>query len=202
MIRILPLIIVLVLTTFGSAWAGTDGRLRVVMLGDSLTAGYDWPGALPEARVVNQGISGDTTTAIAKRLDRVAAARPDIIFLQAGINDLAGRVKPEIVLERHLHIWEELHQRLPGSRLYVVSLLPVCGRYDNLSPAVLELNGLLRKAAQDHSLVFIDVYPLLADNDGKLRRNLTHDDLHLRAEAYPLWVGAIKPYINDINAVN
>lgn len=81
-----------------------DTTVRIVALGDSTTAPYDWApqvkrvyaGCLPEAlaahgihaQVFNAGI-GDTTTAQAvARLDRdVRSRKPDIVIVQFGIND-------------------------------------------------------------------------------------------------------------------
>lgn len=73
----------------------------VVFLGDSLTAGLglarrDTYPALLEARirqaglpwrVVNAGVSGDTTAGVRARLDWVLQDRPELVFLCIGSND-------------------------------------------------------------------------------------------------------------------
>jgi acyl-CoA thioesterase I len=73
----------------------------IVALGDSLTAGLGvpqeaaWP-ALVEARlreegypyrVVNAGVSGDTTAGGVRRVDWVLRARPDVVIVALGAND-------------------------------------------------------------------------------------------------------------------
>lgn len=75
--------------------------VRIVFLGDSLTAGYGLPGeqafpALLEAMlreknlqvtVVNAGISGDTTAGGLRRIDWLLKQQPDIVVVGLGAND-------------------------------------------------------------------------------------------------------------------
>lgn len=75
--------------------------MRIIALGDSLTAGYGLPAAeafparLEQSlrrrghavTIVNAGISGDTTAGGLLRLDAVLAARPDGVILELGTND-------------------------------------------------------------------------------------------------------------------
>ena len=83
------------------AEAKEDSGPAIVTFGDSLTAGY---GAEPGAsypdflqkeldrhrlkwRVINQGVSGDTTTDGLNRVGDVIAAKPRIVILEFGGND-------------------------------------------------------------------------------------------------------------------
>ena len=78
-----------------------DGRPVIVCFGDSLTAGYgvepeeSYPSRLQadldrdgyHYRVVNMGISGETTKDGLNRVDRVLAAKPGIVLVEFGGND-------------------------------------------------------------------------------------------------------------------
>lgn len=192
----LPAAFFFIFAAVGLRAAENDGRLKVVMLGDSLTFGYDWAGALPEYRMTNLGVSGDTARRILARLEAVSQAEPDIVFLQVGINDLAGGVAPERILEGHQEIWRRLGQALPLARLVVVSMFPVEGRrYDRFNPEIRKINNLLRQTAENAGLPFLDFYPALADQNGCLRPDFTFDGLHLLAPAYELWVRALRPIL-------
>ena len=93
---------------------GTPAASRVpeiLAFGDSLTAGLGLPAeatfpARLEARlkaegvglrVVNAGVSGDTTTDGLARLDWSLADKPDIVILELGANDALRGIEPAIV---------------------------------------------------------------------------------------------------------
>ena len=90
--------------------AGAAEPLKIVALGDSLTAGYGLPGdaAFParlqkalrakgyDVTIVNAGVSGDTTTA---GLDRLAWSVPDGtggVILELGANDALRGIDPKV----------------------------------------------------------------------------------------------------------
>ncbi len=78
-----------------------DDRPVIVAFGDSLSAGYGLdagesdPDFLQEAlddqgysyRVVNQGVSGDTTSGGVERIPQALAEKPEIVILELGGND-------------------------------------------------------------------------------------------------------------------
>lgn len=81
--------------------AGQDARPLIVCFGDSLTAGYgtgpgeSYPDYLQEDldaagykyRVVNEGVSGNTTKDGVDRLDGVVAMKPAVVVVEFGGND-------------------------------------------------------------------------------------------------------------------
>jgi acyl-CoA thioesterase-1 len=78
-----------------------DERPRIVAFGDSLTAGLgvspdeSYPAQLQRKldaagyryRVINAGVSGDTTAGGIRRLDWILKSRPDIVIVELGAND-------------------------------------------------------------------------------------------------------------------
>ena len=78
-----------------------DPRPVIVAFGDSLTAGYGLEPGLSYAdflqkeldrqglkfRVVNQGISGDTTDGGVSRMEAVVSLKPRVVILELGAND-------------------------------------------------------------------------------------------------------------------
>jgi len=84
-----------------NAAASADKRAVIVAFGDSLTAGYGvprdaaYPAVLQQLldkrglryRVVNAGLSGDTTAGGLARVDTVIGYRPRIVVLELGAND-------------------------------------------------------------------------------------------------------------------
>jgi acyl-CoA thioesterase-1 len=84
---------------------------ELLAFGDSLTAGYGLPAkeAFPvrlqarlkddgiDVKMVNAGVSGDTTTDGLARLDWALADKPDFVILALGANDALRGIDPEIV---------------------------------------------------------------------------------------------------------
>lgn len=87
-------------------------RVPVILaFGDSLTAGYGLPAkdSFPVAlqarlqrlgvavKVINGGVSGDTTADGAARLDWALADKPDFVLLELGANDMLRCIDPAAV---------------------------------------------------------------------------------------------------------
>ncbi|HTQ33894.1 MAG TPA: arylesterase [Stellaceae bacterium] len=84
---------------------------EVLAFGDSLTAGYGLPApeAFParlearlkdegvDVKIVNAGVSGDTTTDGLARLDWALADKPEFVILALGANDALRGIDPKIV---------------------------------------------------------------------------------------------------------
>ena len=90
----------------------------VVMLGDSITEGADWPALLPGVRVHNHGIGGDDTDGVLRRLALVTDRRPGKVFVMIGTNDIGKGVHSvdEIVAtSRRSSIGSEPTARRPRS---------------------------------------------------------------------------------------
>ena len=85
----------------GNGQGQPNGPLRLLVLGDSLTAGFGLPagqGFAPrlevalrarghDVQVVDAGVSGDTSAGGLARLDWTLADRPDAVLLELGGND-------------------------------------------------------------------------------------------------------------------
>ncbi len=92
--------------------AAADGT-RLMVLGDSLTAGYGLPQehAFPvkleaalrkmgaDVEVINAGVSGDTTAGGRARLDWALADRPTHVIVELGANDALRGVDPATTRE-------------------------------------------------------------------------------------------------------
>ncbi|MDJ0919891.1 MAG: arylesterase [Henriciella sp.] len=88
---------------------GSDPELKIVMLGDSLTAGFGLPSsaALPDqvekllnadgfrTDLINAGVSGDTSAGGLARFDwSVGSLSPDLLILALGANDYLSGMDP------------------------------------------------------------------------------------------------------------
>jgi acyl-CoA thioesterase-1 len=138
-----------------------DSEIRLVVLGDSLAAGYglqeadSFPRQLESAlrlagnnvRVINAGVSGDTTAGGLARLDWVLRDNPDLVIVELGANDALRGLNTEMTRSNLDAVLVKLKQggvkvilagmhapRNMGER-YVTS-------FDRIYPALAEKHGI------------------------------------------------------------
>ena len=160
-----------------------------VMVGDSITEQMNWPAAFPNASVANLGISHDTTAGVLARIDTILGSKARVVFLAIGINDLRSGVPLDVMLERHAEIRRRIASA--GARIVVLSLVT---RQLQVRDTVTSANKALAQQCKPAACAFVDLSPRLMEN-GMLRSAHTHDDVHLTAPAYRIWVDAIAAFV-------
>jgi lysophospholipase L1-like esterase len=175
-----------------------------VLLGDSLSLWFP-PEQLPGDRSwLNQGISGETTAAMLKRLDFLDPTKPQTILIMAGINDLKSGVSETELLTNYRTILQTLKQKHPETEVVVQSILPHSGsamtveEHDRLlsipNEQIFRINQKLATIAQEEQAQFLNLQPLFADQEGMLRSDLTTDGLHLNPSGYLVWSTALQTF--------
>lgn len=171
-----------------------DKKVDIVFLGNSITERGDWNELIPGKRVANRGIGGDNSFGVLARLDGLIAQRPSQVFLMIGINDLGRGLPVEVIVHNYRRILERLRAGLPGTRIYLQSVLPLNEsllKYDYLkgkNARVKQLNEELVKLAGEYGHPFVNLHEVLADAAGELKKDYTMDGIHLKTEAYLVWV--------------
>lgn len=172
-----------------------EGAGMIVFVGDSITAGGDWDRLLDRRDVVNTGKPGDQTGDILRRLDGVVRGDARAYVVMAGINDLAWGVPAEKIAENMGVLLARLRAASPGATLVLQSTLPVNPQVESFGYTnndVRRLNDLYRALAQEAGVRFLDLHPAMADAEGNLRREFTHDGLHLGGDGYRAWAAALR----------
>lgn len=168
----------------------------IVFLGDSLTQNGLWNELFPDASLVNRGIRGDKTGGVLKRLDEVTRLNPDKIFLMIGINDLHSGKTGDQILENYTKIISTLQEKLPETRIYLQSILPV--QEEKLpikNQDIDELNREIEKLADGKALFYIDINSKLKSEKDGLAPEYTADGEHLKGNAYSIWADEVRSYI-------
>lgn len=175
--------------------------LRVVALGDSLTAGYGLPasaafpavlqGALKARGIVvemiNAGVSGDIAQGGLDRLDWSVPAATDAVIVELGANDSLRGLDPAQTKQALEAIVTRLKAR--GVAVMLAGMLAP----PNLGPDyAARFNALYKDIADRHGLI---LYPFFLDGiAGKREFNLP-DGLHPTAEGVRIIVDRILPTV-------
>jgi acyl-CoA thioesterase I len=186
----------------GAFAQGAGRTVRIVALGDSLTAGYNLPAsaAFPtvlqrELRkaglavtVENAGVSGDTASAGRDRLDWSVADGTDLVIVELGANDALRGIDPKVT-EAAL---DEILSRLKARKIDV--LLAGMLAPPNNGPQYAEaFNGIFRRLAAKHGVA---LYPFFLDGvAGNARLNLP-DGIHPTASGVEEIVRRILPAVS------
>lgn len=177
-----------------AAKAHVEGRTQVLFLGDSRM--QEWPD-LPQDRfvTVNAGGGGETTAQISLRAPgALDAAKPEVVILQAGINDLkAIGVLPHQAQDIEQQCLANLAglvelSRARGARVVLVPILPATAPSlvrrlawsSEIDAARARVNAALRQRFTGTSgVVLLDDHVLQPDTKTDYR-----DTLHFSAQGY------------------
>ena len=177
-------------------------RNLTIMAGDSLSLWFPSE-LLPDNKTwLNQGISGEKTAGLLKRLNLFDKTTPESIFVMVGINDLIAGVNDATILENQRQILNYLREKHPKSKIVVQSILPHQGEQATWegkekllaipNSRIRNLNQQLRTIAAKEDVKYLNLYPLFADKQGNLRSKFTTDGLHLNPNGYLVWSSALQ----------
>jgi len=130
-----------------------DRPVKIVVIGDSLAAGFGllWSPALPErleqvlrqngyaVKVVNEGVSGDTVSDGLRRLDKSVPEDTDALIIELGPNDAERGIDPNVTRTGLAAILERMKERhiqvlLTGMRGFVSSGEAYIGAFAAIYP--------------------------------------------------------------------
>lgn len=176
----------------------------IVMAGDSLTLWFPQDLLPTDYNWLNQGISGETTSGLAKRLKLFDQAKPKAIFVMVGINDLLRGKSDQEVLDAQEDIITQLKKSHPKAKIVIQALLPRAKEAITTANAtqvealsndrIFQFNRRLAGLADQAGVEFLDLQPLFSDSEGFLRSELTTDGLHLSTQGYLVWRSAIQTF--------
>jgi len=162
---VFPGLLALVILLNGVARAGEAPAGRtLVFFGDSLTAGFGLAdpaaGAYPALiqarirdaglpwRVVNAGLSGETTAGGLRRIDWTLRTPPDLVILALGANDGLRGISPALMRSNLEEIIGRVRRRQPAARIVLAGM--------RMPPEL----------GPEHAAAFARVFPEVAEKTG------------------------------------
>jgi len=172
--------------------AENENLKNVVLVGDSITEGFNVKTYFPGQRVLNRGIGGDGVgigkIGVLRRLDNsIFNCNPSHIFIMIGINDIGGSRTTEELIGAYREILNRVQIRLPDVLVYIESVLPCRDKFADRNPKVLDYNKQLKRLAAQYGYNYLDLHTLMKDSTGQLKEEFSSDGIHLTPAAYQVW---------------
>ena len=178
--------------------------VKIVAFGDSLTAGYGLPraAAFPirlekklktqgyNVKIINAGISGDTTTGGLARLDWAVPKDTDAVILELGANDALRGINPAKTRKSLEKIVASLKNR--NIEILIAGMIAPEGMGNQFGQA---FNSIYRDLATKYGAFY---YPFFLDGvalDAKLNQS---DGIHPNAEGVNIIVNKITPSVHKL----
>lgn len=194
-----------VMLTLGVAKAES---VTIAALGDSLTQGYGLPvdqGLVPtlerwlqtqgqDVRIMNAGVSGDTTAGGLARIDWTLTPDVQGLIVALGANDMLRGLPPEAA-KNNLDGILEAAQRAGIPALLVG--VPAPSNYG--SEYKDEFDGIFPALAKKHNAIFaLNLLAPLESSEVPLTDLLQSDRLHPNAQGVELIVNGLAPFVLDL----
>ena len=190
------------LTAAGQAFAG--GPVKLVVLGDSLTAGYGlaeedaFPNQLQRAlsarghmvEIANGGVSGDTSTGALTRLDWAVPEDTNLVIVELGANDALRGVDPKQTKGALREIITKLQER--GSKVLLAGMRapPNMG-----ADYEAEFNAIYKTLAGE---LGVPLYPFFLDGVAANPDLNQADGIHPNAQGVAEIVKRIRPVVEAL----
>lgn len=162
----------------------------VVLLGDSITCFGRWDLMFPTVTTLNFGIAGERSDQLLTRLAPIITVKPSKLFLLIGTNDLAAGAEIEAIVGNVDQLIERIALVLPDCEIYLQTVMP---RAEKFAARIRELNTAYAVLAVRRGITLLDLFPLFDDGTGKIRAQVTYDDLHLNGAGYQVWREILEP---------
>lgn len=164
----------------------------------------------PRITVYNRGIGGDVTDGLLERMNEsIFDLEPKKVFINIGTNDISSpEYKRERLMSQYRKILVQIKERLPETRIYVMSYYPVNRELPGTDPELIknmfgartnaelkEVNAEIEKMATELHCTYINVFDCLLDEKGNLREEYTIEGMHMYANGYAVVLEKLMPYL-------
>ncbi len=120
----------------------------------------------------------------------------DTVYIMLGINEL-GWVYSSIFIKNYEELIDKIREVKPDCEIIIQSIIPVTKtKSDNDSiynnKKISEYNALIKEMSDRKKIKFVNLVPVLADENGNLPENASPDGVHLNKEYCLKWLECLK----------
>ena len=188
--------------------ASRKPQLDIYFLGDSITEFWPelakdvWTAEFGRMRVLNCGVSGDTTQNMLYRIihgefDHIS---PRVVVLLAGTNNLSlfPQLTSDDLTRGVQRIVSTLRAKSPTSKILILSILPSGDASNPLRSRIHETNKRLAAMSGGSFVFYLDIFSAFLDSDGRFLPGISRDGTHLTAKGYQVWADAMRPTLQKL----
>lgn len=120
------------------------------------------------------------------------------IYLMIGINEM-GTGNVDTFMEKYAEVVAHLQELQPQAIIYLQGIMKVTtersgqGDYIN-NEGIIERNERIAQLADNERIFYLDVNPLICDEDGGMEASYTFDGVHLKAKYIDIWKQFLKEH--------
>ena len=142
-------------------------------------------------------------------LEALALEEYGKVYLSLGVNEL-GLKNDNGFYESYCEAIDAIRLVQPGAVIYIQGLIPLNegqieeangNKYNLTNDHLRVYNDLMRKAAEEKQVVFLDLYAEFVDENGALPEDVSRDGVHLYKEACQRWLEYLKTHTVDFDVL-
>ena len=187
------------------------GDYDIEFIGDSITQNWEtggrnvWQEFYGKRKCINMGVSGDQTQHVLWRIEQGQLdgikAKAAVVMIgtnnsnnnRAGVEDYSTAE----ILEGVQGILQQIRKRQPDTKILLLGIFPRGQTFSAQRGKILQVNQALARLDDGKNLFYMDIGPLLIENDGSISRSMMRDYLHPGEAGYRIWANATEPKLKE-----
>ena len=141
-------------------------------------------------------------------LEALALEQYGKVYLSLGVNEL-GYFDDQGFYDNYCKAIDEIRKLQPNAVIYIQGLIPLnegqiaatTGRTYLTNDHLRIYNDLMKQAAQEKQVVYLDLYSVFVDENGALPAEGSHDGVHLSKEYCQRWLEYLKTHTVDFDTL-
>ncbi len=183
------------------------GDYDIEFIGDSITQGWEgggkkvWQEFYSKRKVINFGVGGDRTQHVLWRFEQgqLDGIKAKVAVMMIGTNNSNNQDNTEAeILEGVTAIVQQIRTRQPDTKILLLAIFPRGKTFSAQRGKILQVNEALARLEDGKNIFYLDICPLLIENDGSISKSIMPDALHPNATGYRIWANAMEPKLKQL----
>jgi lysophospholipase L1-like esterase len=182
-----------------------EGKIDLLFLGDSITAGWNgggkevWSRTYGPRNPANFGIGGDRTQNVLWRIENgeIEGIKPKVAVLMIGTNNSGSNSADEIA-DGIKAIVQRLREKLPETKVLLLAVFPRGEKPNAGREKLIAVNEKIASLGDGKMVTYLDIGKDFLNDDATISKEIMPDFLHLSPKGYQIWADAIEPTLTKM----